>query len=246
MQVNVTKGMSHGLSLITSYTWSHAIDNGSGFENSGFGSRGTNPFFPNLNVGDSGFDARQRLVISYIYDLPSLHHLVNALPDRIFGGWQLTGITTFQTGFPVNFSDTGFRSLTCDAFSFYGCPDNPNQNVPTVATLDPRKSSNHLWFDPTQFSRAPLGTFGNTGRDSLHGPGINNFDMSLQKITKLSERTSLQLGVDAFNLFNHTQFQNPNGRINSGVIVNGIGSNFGRITNSAAGRIVQLRAKINF
>jgi len=255
-QVNVTKGMTRGLQLITSYTWSHAIDNGSGFENSGFGSRGTNVLVPSLNVGDSGNDARQRYVVGYVYQVPSLHHLANWANDRIFGGWKLTGITTLQTGFPVNFSDTGFRSLTCDTFSFYGCPDNPNQVVSTVRTLDPRNSTfngkQNFWFDPSSFKRVPnctfsgglptnaavCGQYGNTRRNSLHGPGINNFDFSLQKDTKITERTSFQMGIEAFNLFNHTQFGQPVARSNS--------SNFGRITSAASGRLVQLRAKVTF
>jgi hypothetical protein len=241
LQVNVTKGLSHGLQLISSYTWSRAIDNASGFENSGFGTRGTNPFFPNLNVGDSGFDARQRLTIGYGYAIPSLHQVANWAPDRIFGGWKVTGITTFQTGFPVNFSDTGFRSLTCDSFSFYGCPDNPNQIGP-IKLLDPRKASfnntQFFGFDPTQFSRQPFGTFGNTGRDSFHGPGLNNWDLSFQKDTKITERTSFQMGIEGYNLFNHTQFNNPVGNINS--------VNFGRILTAQSGRLVQLRAKVAF
>ena len=253
MQVNLTKGMTHGLQLITSYTWSHAVDNGSGFENSGFGGNGRvgiNILRPDLNKGDSGNDARQRLVVGYVYAIPSLHHIVNALPDRIFGGWKLTGITTFQTGFPFSFTDSGFRSLTCDAFTFYACQDNANQVVPNVRTLDPRTSSfngkPNYWFDPCSFGssvtgcppRVPLGQYGNTRRNSLHGPGINNFDFSLQKDTKITERTSFQIGIEAFNLFNHTQFNNPTARVNSG--------NFGRITSAAAGRLVQLRTKINF
>jgi len=253
MQVNLTKGMSHGLQLITSYTWSHAIDNGSGFENSGFGGNGRvgiNILRPDLNKGDSGNDARQRLVVGYVYAIPSLHHIANALPDRIFGGWKLTGITTFQTGFPFSFTDSGFRSLTCDAFTFYACQDNANQIVSNVTTLDPRTSSfngkSNFWFDPCSFGssvtgcppRVALGTYGNTRRNALHGPGINNFDFSLQKDTKLTERTSFQIGIEAFNLFNHTQFNNPTARVNS--------VNFGRITTAAAGRLVQLRAKVTF
>lgn len=241
LQVNVTKGMTHGLQLITSYTWSHCIDNGSGFENSGFGVRGTNVLVPQLNVGDCGQDARQRMVIGYVYAIPSLHKMMNWAPDRIFGGWKLTGITTFQTGFPFNLTDSGFTSLSCDAFSFYGCPDNPNQVSP-VKTLNPRTATFNgkgtYWFNPADYAVATVGTYGNAGRNSIHGPGINNFDFSLQKDTKITERTNFQMGIEAFNLFNHTQFNNPSGNIESG--------NFGRITTAASGRLVQLRAKVNF
>jgi hypothetical protein len=248
MQFNVTKGMTHGLQLITSYTWSHCIDNGSGFENSGFGTRGTNVIDPQLNVGDCSQDARQRMVIGYVYAIPNLHKVFSWAPDRVFNGWKMSGITTFQSGFAINLSDSGFTSLSCDALTFYGCPDNPSQAVSSVTTLDARNSSfvsplggnvrTNYFFDPTSFVKAALGTYGNTGRDSLHGPGINNFDFALQKDTRLTERTSFQMGIEAFNLFNHTQFGNPSTNVNS--------TNFGRITTAASGRLVQLRAKVNF
>jgi hypothetical protein len=245
LQVNVTKGMSHGLQLITSYTWSHSIDNGSSFENtggSGSAGRSINIFNPALSVGDSAQDARQRLVLGYVYVIPNLHHMMKPLPDVIFGGWKLSGITTFQTGFPVNLGDTGFRSLFCDAFSFSGgCPDGPNQ-VAAATTLDPRTSTfngkKDYFFNPADFTRQVIGTFGNTRRDSLHGPGINNTDFALIKDTKIRERMNFQTGIEAYNLFNHTQFGNPN--------TNAASSNFGRITSAAAGRVVQLRAKFNF
>jgi hypothetical protein len=264
LQFNLTKGMTHGLYLITSYTWSHSIDNGSGFENSAFGARGTNPYFPSANVGDSGQDARQRLVVGYSYGIPSLHKVMSWAPEKVFGGWKMTGITTFQTGFPFNVTTSSFSSLTCDAFSFYGCPDAPNQLNPVSTNLNPRtstftnplagKAQGNYWFDPNAFARVPTctyapvtfaltngnvcGTFGNVSRSVMHGPGINNFDFSLQKDTKLGERVNMQVGIDAFNLFNHTNFNNPSGNINS--------TNFGRITSAAAGRIAQLRAKFNF
>lgn len=260
-QVNLTKGMTHGLQLISSYTWSHSIDNGSGFENSGFGLRGTNPFFPNLNVGDSGQDARQRLVVGYNYAIPSLHNHMHWAPDKIFGGWKLSGITTLQTGFPVNISTSRFRSLTCDAFTFYGCPDNPNQ-LAAVTTFNPRNSSftsplggnvrQNYWFNPAAFADVPrctyvagvlqngnvCGQFGNASRNGIHGPGINNTDFGLLKDTRFGERMTVQVGIEAFNVFNHAQFGEPNTNVAS--------SNFGRITTAAAGRLVQLRAKFSF
>jgi hypothetical protein len=243
-QFNATKGLTHGLQLITSYTWSHAIDNGSSFENSSFGLRGTNPFVPALNIGDSAQDARQRVSIGYGYVIPSLHNTFHALPDRIVGGWKLTGITTFQTGFPFNISDSFPTSGTCDPnIVFFDCFEAPNQVVNSVKTLDPRNSSfngrKNFFFDPSSFAAATLGTFGNTRRSSLHGPGFNNFDTSFQKDTKINEHASFQMGIEAFNLFNHTQFNNPaSGNVESG--------NFGRITSARAGRLVQLRAKVIF
>jgi hypothetical protein len=181
-------------------------------------------------------------------------------PEKIFGGWKFTGITTMQSGFPISISTSALSSLESDAFSFYGSSDNPNQISP-VSTVNPRtgpqstfKGKNNYWFNPADFANVPrctyapvthallngavCGQFGNTGRDPLHGPGINNTDFALLKDTKISEGKNLQVGIEAFNIFNHAQFNNPNGNVNS--------TSFGRITGAAAGRIVQLRAKFNF
>jgi hypothetical protein len=247
LQINVNKGMTHGLQLLISYTWSHAIDNGSSLENSGFGgaARGTNILDPQLNVGDSANDARQRLVLGYVYNIPNLHHLAHWAPDRVFGGWKLSGITTFQTGFPFSFTDSGFTSLSCDSFDFYACADNPNQIGP-IHALDPRvatfKGKQNFFFDPTQFARASFGTFGNTGRNSFHGPGINNTDFALIKDTKITERTTFEMGIEGYNVFNHTQF----GTATVVPTNNILSANFGRITAAAPARLVQLRAKVNF
>jgi hypothetical protein len=263
LQANVTKGMTHGLQIITSYTWSHSIDNGSGLENSGFGARGINLINPALNIGDSGFDARQRLVLGYVYAVPSLHQLASWAPDRIFGGWKMSGITTFQTGFPFNLSDSSQSSLACNGTSFFACPNNPNQVAASVTTLNPRTSSfngkGDYWFDPSSFAAVPLctfksgvlqngnvcGQFGDTRRNALHGPGINNTDFALLKDTKITERTNLEVGLEAYNVFNHTQFCNANTCFTTNIR----SANFGRITgnNAAAnGRLVQIRAKFYF
>jgi hypothetical protein len=247
LQISVKKGFTHGLQLTSAYTWSHALDNGSGLENTGFGSRGTNPYpeFASLNYGDSGYDARHRFVVGYSYTVPNLHDRFRFAPSALFKGWVLSGITTLQTGFPVTISDTGFRSLTCDAFSYYACPDQANFVGTSVQSLDPRTSAfngkNTYWFDPANFARAPIGTFGNARRNFFHGPGINNTDFVIEKDTYFwpgNESRYLALRLEAYNAFNHTQFGAPNGNIAS--------SNFGRITSASPGRQVQLAAKIYF
>lgn len=247
LQVNLRKGFSHGLQFTAAYTWSHALDNGSGLENTGFGLRGINPYpqFASLNYGDSGYDARHRFVASYTYNLPSLKKMWAKAPDVIFGGWVLSGITTLQTGFPVTLGDSGFTSLTCDGSTFYACPDTPNLVVSSVGTFDPRNTSfngkNNYWFNPADFTKAAVGTFGNAGRNFFHGPGLNNTDFAIEKRTNIwhgVESRYLALRLEGYNVFNHTQFLNPNGNIASG--------NFGRITTANPGRRVQIGAKIYF
>lgn len=247
LQVHLRKGISRNLQFTAAYTWSHALDNGSGLENSGFGARGTNPYpqFDYLNYGDSSYDARQRFVVGYVYTVPNLHNVFKYAPSALFKGWVLSGITTLQTGFPVTISDTGFRSLICDAYSYYACPDQPNFVGGTVSTLDPRSSTfngkKNYWFNPADFTKETIGTFGNARRNFFHGPGINNTDFAIEKDTYFwpgNESRYIALRLEGYNVFNHTQFNNPNGNIAS--------SNFGRITSAAPGRQVQLAAKIYF
>ncbi len=253
LQVSLNKKFSHGLYFTTSYVWSHALDDASSFENSGFGARGTNPYNFALDYGDSAYDARHRFVATYTYEIPNLHNHVHWLPTPLVGGWQITGISTFQTGFPITIADTGFRSLTCDALSYYGCPDTANVLGPVYTNYDPRTTtfvnktlnpnntqpaSQNYWFNPNDFARAPYGILGDAGRNFFHGPGIFNTDMSLVKTISFTENYRVELRADAFNAFNHTQFSGPVSNIAS--------RNFGGIFNAAAGRIVQLGARVYF
>lgn len=246
LQARLDKHFSNGLQFLASYTWSHSIDDGSGFENSGFGGArgpGVNPFNFRGNYGDSSYDARQRFVFSYTYSLPSIRKLgaFSWLPSRLADGWRITGITTLQSGFPVNPRDSSRNSLTCTVFTFYGCADRPNV-VGAISILDPRSSSinnlDHYAFAPSGFAAAGLGNIGNAGRGVIHGPGLNQFDFALFKDTKISETTRIELRFEFFNLFNHTQFGAPNNNFND--------PNFGRVTSAADPRLVQLGAKVYF
>ncbi len=264
MQVSLRKTLSHGLSFLASYTWSHSIDDTSGFENSGFGSRANDPYNFALSRGDSAFDARQRLVISYDYEVPHLsRYWNNVLTRTTLDGWHLAGITTLQTGFPINIADTAYRSLQCDSYSYYGCWDTANYVSPNQI-LNPRNSSltnntkagsstsnNYYYFNPNTFAVEPIGTLGNSGRNSFHGPGQNNTDMTLSKRVYVThdEKRYIDLRLEAYNVFNHTQFQIQSTTISfSGTGVNGDinSSNFGRVLSALPGRTVQLGAKFYF
>lgn len=242
LQVSLKKRTSHGLDFLLSYTYSHSIDDGSGYESSSgqqAGTRGINPFDNKLNWGDSQFDARQRFVASYRYEIPVPHSLGSgAFLSRVFKGWEISGITTLQTGFPVTLSSGLFQSGTCWAYTYYACADNPNQVAPVV-TQDPRSTANHLYFNTSAFANEALGTFGNTGRGTLHGPGENRTDLTLAKNIAVTEKTRFQLRLDAQNAFNHVNFNLPNSDINS--------SQFGWVTGDTLGpRLVQLGVKFYF
>jgi len=229
---------------LLSYTYSHSIDDGSSYESASgqqTGTRGINPFpaYNKLNWGDSQFDARQRFVASYRYEIPVPHALSSGPAlSRVFKGWEISGITTLQTGFPVTLYSSLYQSGTCWAYTYYGCADNPNQVAPVV-TQDPRSTTDHLYFNTSAFAAETVGTFGNTGRDTLHGPGVNRTDLTLAKSIAVTETTRFQLRLDAQNAFNHVNFNLPNSNFNS--------SHFGWITGDALGpRLVQLGLKFYF
>ncbi len=261
LQVVLNKHMSHGLTLNAVYTWSHAMDDGSGFENSGFGgggfggygsTRATNPFNQAFyNYGPSAYDATHRFVISYTYLIPPIFHSNNLAAKRLLEGWRMSGVTVFQSGFPLDVVDGGYRSLTCWAYTWTACWDVPDM-VSSPQYVDPRTSSlvnatkggtttkDHYLFDPNTFARASYGVQGNAGRSPLRAPGIANFDFAFFKSTAITEKTRLELRFEFFNLFNHTQFNA------SGVSTNINSANFGRILAARDPRLIQLAAKFYF
>jgi hypothetical protein len=256
LQASLRKNFSHGLTFTAGYTWSHSIDDGSGYEESstqsGSNGRDFNIYNARLSRGDSAFDARHRFVASYDYELPHLRRWNNAFVKYGLNGWRLSGITTLQTGFPFTPFDSGLRSLTCSALNYYGCSDGPN-GVGAITTFDPRNSNlvnkvvnpanttvrPNYWFDPNQFTRQAFGMFGTSGRNSIHGPGLNNTDLAVQKEIQFNEARKIQLRLEAYNLFNHAQFNLPGSNAASS-------STFGRITSAHAGRLIQLGAKFYF
>ncbi|MDE3201061.1 MAG: TonB-dependent receptor [Acidobacteriota bacterium] len=246
LQVSLIKRTTHNLFYQLSYTYSHALDNGSSLENAGYQDRGTNPYpqFAHLNYGSSTFDARQRLVINYAYEIPvPASWRSNTFARMALEGWRAVGLTTLATGHPVTLSDYELLSLTCDALSYYACPDVPQQ-VKAAKFTNPRSGAQpgqlNTAFDTSAFEQEPVGTFGNAGRNFFRGPGINNTDLAIFKDVRFSESRYIQLRLESFNTFNHTQFGGPDGEF-----ADGPGS-FGVITSAASGRIVQLGGKFYF
>lgn len=247
LQVSANKRMSHGLALQTAYTWAHALDVSSSFEDTAFQVAGGVDSYGNFarDYGSSAFDARQRWVMSWVYDIPNMAKNWGPIASRLLGGWTFTGDNAIQTGFPINFQDSNMQSLNCSWFwSFYGCSDRPDV-VKRPTALNPRTATfgtkNHYWFDPSSFTDNALGTEGNTPRGYFRGPGFWNMDITLAKDTMITEGKTLQLRIDFFNVMNHTNFANPSGNVASG--------NFGRILavrNPSNSRLIQLGARFSF
>jgi hypothetical protein len=227
-QVDLEKRFSNGLQMQAAYTFSKSMDQASSFEDL------LNPFNARASRSLSLFDARQRLVISYVYQLPVPKY--SGLKGQLLDGWEVSGITQFQSGFPVHIQDGNDNELTSSIdFSAAGTPD----LIAPFHKLDPRQSSNHLVFDPTSFADPALGNFGTARRTICCGPGLNNSDFSVQKEFPLSETKHFEFRWDIFNIFNHTHFFNIDGNITDG-------SNFGTARKVADPRLMQVALKFYF
>jgi Carboxypeptidase regulatory-like domain len=207
--------------FLAAYTFSKAMDNASAFSTMNFSNF-------HLSRSLSSFDATHNFVISYNYVLPFAR--AGMLPKRLTQGWSVNGITRFATGFPIAISQSGDRSLTGA-----GGVDHPDFVGGLVITPDVRDTPNHQYFNKTAFTSENLGAMGNANQRFFHGPGINNWDLGLQKITKVHESRAVQFRAEFFNAMEHVQFGNPSGSFTSG--------NFGRVTSAKAGRIGQMSLK---
>ena len=254
LQISLNKNLSHHLYFTLAYTYSHALDNASGLESSGFNGPGTNtiPGFQHLSYGNSDYDARQRLAASYDYEVPLLASMRNNfIIQEALGGWHLAGITALQTGNPIDITDfSTFNSLYCDEFSYYACPDIPVTSTFNIHKMNIRNPGN-TYFDNSVFSQEPIGTFGNVTRNFLHGPGYNYSNMSLYKLLPLGRdsRRSIQLMLQASNVFNHANFANPDGNFTDGPLfgqVTGVKASADVNGDPTGGRRVELAGKFRF
>ena len=258
LQMSLVRSPSHGLQFTLAYTYSHALDDGSGYESTtGSAGRVRNyvPGYEYLNYGSSDFDARQRFVASYLYTVPVAGFLkTNVIARMLLSGWGVSGVSAFQTGFPVGINNGVDNSLWCDGSSYFGCPDVPNTSSFDISRYAPRShvqpGGTLQYFDTTPFSAEPLGTFGNTSRNFFRGPGYNYTNLGLTKNIHFTADSSryLQLRLEAFNAFNHANFAGPSG--------NFLSPHFGQISSviqsadgngdPSPGRAVQIAGKLYF
>jgi hypothetical protein len=178
---------------------------------------------------------RHSFVASYNWDLPFERFLG---PHRYSMGWHITGISRFNTGFPVNMASTGDFALTNISLDF------PNQVAP-IKKLNPHSPA-HNYFDTSSFANnlscgyEVCGVTGSAKQFLFSGPGTINTDLGVEKDTKITERTSLNFRIEMFNVFNHANFLAGN------VIGNAQSGQFGQATNTAAARIGQISGKFIF
>ena len=211
-QLDVNHRMSHGLQLRAVYTFSKSLDDGSAWNSSvGANAPGFVMYPPNPRVdwGLSTYDVRHSAVINGTYELPIGRGKIffkNASGrwDKAFGGWALSGIATFQSGFPFT-PQLGFNpSNDGDTRNPVRPSWNPAFQGPVIL------GSPNLYFNPAAFAPPPSGFFGNVGRDTLTGPGTATVDFSVLKNAAVTERVKLQFRAEFFNILNRANFSTPN------------------------------------
>ena len=228
LQLNVTRRVSRGLTLLGNVVWSKTIDNSSSATE---GSSGPpNPYNLNSARGPADFDQRIRSNISLNYFFPELK--VNRLAAALTNGWQVNAIVNLQTGLPFTVVSGTDRSLS-------GIGNDYADVVPGVSTAPPAGVSRiKEYFNTAAFRAAALGTFGNVRRNNLYGPGYEDVDASLFKDLFTDRRVHGQFRVEVFNALNHTNLFNPTSSVSAGT--------FGQITSANSPRVFQFGAKILF
>jgi hypothetical protein len=248
LQASLDKRFGKGLQFTAAYTLSKSFDESSSFEGI------LNPINPRASRSLSAFDARHRLVLSYYWELPLRKY--SGATGKLLNGWSVSGITTFQTGFPIQITSLADNEMM---YSFdFELPGKPDQIAP-FHKLKPQKSGNYF-FDPNSFTEnatdssqpacsagavfgcydpSLLGTLGTAKRTICCGPHISESDFAILKTIPVSEAMHVDFRAEFFNIFNHTQFFNPDGNTSDG-------TQFGQVSQVRDPRLVQFALKFFF
>ena len=217
LTLSLQRRLSNGLSFNLNYTWSHALDeiSNGGINNLPFGILDTDPSLPgpqrphNLraNYGNSDYDVRHYISASFVYDDMFRHSGFHWGPNRIFGGWTLSSNWFFRTGLPFTVIDNARQG----ALFGFNLSNSPQFATPlTSVSRTCNNAVNAPCLTPSQF--APAGTltgFGTIGRNSVYGPHFFDVDLALMKDVRITEHVTFSFGADAYNLFNHPNFDQP-------------------------------------
>ncbi len=204
MEVKLEKRFSKGYQFLIGYTWGRSLDMGTQDQSGG---SVDNPYNYRTMWGPSDLDFNQRLVASFLLELPfgrgkPIGGSVHGVADKLISGWQLAGILTFQGGFPYT-PALGSADPTGTGRS-YGLRPN------VAGTGSVANQTRDQWFNIADFPVPAMYTIGNAGRNILRGPGLSNQDLSVHKDFHFNERIFLQFRAEYFNVFNVTNLSNPN------------------------------------
>ena len=253
LQATLQHRASNGLQYQVAYTYSHCLTDSSGYYGS-WGGQTTpaspywqNLFDPRAEWGDCYYDVKHDLTAFAVYQLPfgtgkKFGTNAGKLANAAIGGWQLSPIWTWRGGFPLDISasdETGTGSQGGRA----DCNGSPHYLKQFVST---GTSSVALqWFDPSVYSNPDTGTFGTCNVTPVRGPGLNNFDMSLQKTFSISESKRIEFRTDFLNLFNHPVLTSPNTGCGGGA-GDACAFGLGQIAGSEGERNIQFALKLYF
>lgn len=222
--------------FLLGYTYSKSIDQGSNLGEQ------LNPLNSAATRAISAWDMRHNLVGSFKVDLP--FDLISRRTNRLTEGWSIAGTARFSTGLPVTLLDdsdnsllgtlgNGVNNYLLDTPEYHGAPLDIDTN--------PRNGRPEFNNTPAAFTKETLGQLGNVPRRFFYGPGMDNVDLTLTKVLKVTESKSFEFRLEAFNAFNHAQFYGAgavDGEVND--------PHFGQVVSAAAPRLVQLGAKFAF
>ncbi|MFI5103142.1 MAG: hypothetical protein ACHP9V_07220, partial [Terriglobales bacterium] len=242
-QASLEKRFSHGVQLQASYTFSKSLDWASSFEET------VNPFNFKKSRALSLFNSKQRFAINYVWAIPVRKY--SGFAGKVLDDWQISGIIQLQSGFPIRIQTQNDNELISSLFFLGAGAPQMTGNTPQVlnakilshadgtpctGTLTPDCA--HRYLNQAQFSDPTLGTFATTPRSICCGPGENQFDITASKKISLTESRYFQFRADIFNLFNKTQFVNPDGNYSN--------TTFGQVQQARDPRLVQFALKFYF
>ncbi len=252
LQLKLIRRFTNNLTLTADYTWSKCMDitdsdTPGADPNVPSGNQGgalTDPFHPGLDWAACGWDRTNVFNVNYVYSLPELRS--TGPLKYLLGGWQISGITRFWSGTPINIYMGGCSNC------YTGNAGNFVNNVRPDRGTGPlylSKSDHVHWLNPAAFVAPAPGTVGDIRRNAFRGPGINNWDMSLFKNIKFTESRYVQLRLESFNTFNHVQpayVNNAFGAASGAGDPTTVTSNSGQINAYRNPRNVQLGVKLYF
>jgi hypothetical protein len=237
LQARVSRRFASHLTINVGYVWSKAMDevDTDGTVIGYFLDR-------RREYARAGFDHKHTVNIDYVYELPAFAKQ-NGFLKAAINGWQLAGITRFWSGSPMDVTSNG------DPGTLGGGQRADYLGGPIYNGVSDYKNS-LLYFNPLVFARPANGTLGNLGRNFLTGPGYQNWDISLFKNTRITEKVQAQLRWETFNTFNHTQFANPGSALSlpnpSSPVTPSTAGSLGLLTTTRDARSMQLGIKLLF
>jgi hypothetical protein len=177
--------------------------------------------------------AKNRFVFSPVWELPVPKY--SGFTGKVLDGWQLSAIIIYQSGFPIRMQDQDDSEL--ESSIFFESANTPQVTGPIQFT-NPKTTPGNYYFNPANFSDSNLGTYGNVPHALCCGPAISNTDLVIAKKTRISDRWDTEFRSEFYNLWNHTQFTNPDGNFSD--------VTFGEVTKARDPRVLQFGFKVLF